>query len=190
MSSLRRTGLVRKTELARSANPLRRKTAMARVSTAKRTVAKQRRQRDTGPSEATKTLLWARAGGRCERCGRDLTGGFPFSRHHRRPRGMGGSTVDWVNDVTNLLLLCGTATTPDGCHAWVEKHREESYDAGWAIRMSSDYLPWELPVLVRVPLQVQVRRLCDPEPQSLDGRLLDVDLVYLDRSGGYAKGAA
>jgi hypothetical protein len=146
MTRLRRTALTRRTELART--PLRRKQATARVAAAKRTVAKQRRRRDTGPTEDTKTMLWQRAGGRCELCRRDLTSGFPFSRHHRRPRQMGGSTVPWVNDITNLLLLCGTATTPGGCHTTVESDRARAYDAGWLIRATSDYLPAEVPVLL------------------------------------------
>lgn len=140
--TLRRTALVRRTPLV-ARKPLARGTTPL-----KRTVAKQRKQRNTGPTLATKELLWARAGGRCELCGRDLTRGFPFSRHHRRPRGAGGSSVPWINDVTNLLLLCGSATTPEGCHAWVEKHRDYAYAKGWLIRMSSPYTPAEVPVVL------------------------------------------
>lgn len=123
MTPLRRTGIQRRTELART--PLRRKKASAAVAAAKRTVSKQRtqaavRRRDTGPDPETKALLWQRAKGRCEICGHDVNGA-PFSRHHRSPRRMGGSTVAWINDITNLLLLCGTGTT--GCHGAVESNR-------------------------------------------------------------------
>lgn len=170
MTPLRRTALQRRTELART--PLRRKKAIARVAAVKRTVAKQRarRARDTGPDQDTKTLLWLRAKGRCEICGRDLTSGFPFSRHHRRPRQMGGSTVAWINDITNLLLLCGSATTPDGCHTAVEANREQAYEAGWLIHASSDYLPAEVPVLIRPAISFHP--------------------VYLTGDGGYAEGVA
>jgi 5-methylcytosine-specific restriction protein A len=150
---LKRTALQAKTQL-------RRRTAMAR------TVGKQRKQRDTGPTQATKVLLWARAGGRCELCGRDLNTGHPFSRHHRRPRGAGGSSVSWINDVTNLLLLCGSATT--GCHFLVESQRALAAANGWLVPMSSPYLPAELPVLLAA----------------------FSELVYLTADGSYAKGAA
>jgi 5-methylcytosine-specific restriction protein A len=166
VTPLRRTALVRRTELRRT--PLVAKKQLQRRTAMARTVGKQRKQRDTGPTQATKVLLWARANGRCELCGRDLEHGFPFSRHHRRPRGSGGSTVSWINDVTNLLLLCGSATTPDGCHLLVEKHRDHAKALGWLIPYSSPYTPAELPVSL--------------EP----GR----GLVYLTADGGYAKGAA
>lgn len=77
--TLRRTALARRTELART--PLQRRKALSRVAAATRTVRRQRsrRARDTGPDQATKALLWERAKGRCEICGRDLNGS-PFSR--------------------------------------------------------------------------------------------------------------
>lgn len=166
--TLRRTSLQRRTELART--PLRRKKATAAVAAAKRTVAKQRaqgqRRRDTGPDDATKALLWARAKGRCEICGRDVNGA-PFSRHHRRPRQMGGTTVDWINDITNLLLLCGSATSPDGCHHAVESNRAQAIEAGWLVPMG--YHPAEVPVLIRPAISFHA--------------------VYLTSDGHYADGA-
>lgn len=161
--SLKRTAIARRTELKR-AGALAVRSQMRRRAAAKRTVGKQRRQRDTGPSTATKSLLWARAGGRCELCGFDLNTGASFSRHHRRPRGAGGSSAPWVNDITNLLLLCGTATTPGGCHTRVEQYRTDAYENGWLIRHASSYVPAELPVL------------------------LSQGLVYLTSDGFYAKG--
>lgn len=166
MTPLRRTALARKTELKRT--PLQAKKQLQRRAGMARTVGKQRKQRDTGPTQATKALLWTRAGGCCELCGRNLEGGFPFSRHHRRPRGAGGSSVEWINDVTNLLLLCGSATTPEGCHTWVEKYRHAAYGLGLLIRTSSSYVPAELPVTLR----------------------RGVGSVYLTADGSYAKGAA
>ena len=151
--SLRRTGLQRRTELKRG-TALRRTKQLARVAAGRRVIAKAaRRTRDTGPSKATKALLWQRANGCCEVCGRDLADGrYPFSRHHRRPRGSGGSSVPWINDVTNLLLLCGSATTPDGCHAWVETHPAQAYTAGWKVRLNSLGTPAETPVAIALPL--------------------------------------
>lgn len=148
MTGLRRTSIARKTELKRG-RVLARKKPMARVAMARRTVEKQRKQaRDTGPTAATKALLWERAGGACERCSLPLSDGQPFSRHHRRPRGSGGSSVPCINEVTNLLLLCGTATT--GCHGWVEVHPTESYREGWKVHLTSLSPPARIPVLMHI----------------------------------------
>lgn len=167
MTPLRRTALARRTELKRT-TPLQARTGLRRRAAAKRTVTRQRKRRDTGPDLSTRNMLWVRARGRCELCGRDLTGGHPFSRHHRRPRGMGGTSLEWVNDITNLLLLCGTATTPGGCHQMVESQRLLAVANGWLIPAGSPYLPAELPVLLAA----------------------FTDLVYLGGDGSYAKGAA
>lgn len=70
----------------------------------------------------------------CQRCGR-LIGSGPFSRHHRDPRGMGGSKAD-PHAMVNLVLLCGTATTPGGCHAEVESHRLQAELDGWLVPMN------------------------------------------------------
>lgn len=147
MSSLRRTAITRKTELKRTSALATRKT-ISRSSAAKRTVTKQRKQNDTGPTAATKEMLWTRAKGRCELCGRDLTTGHPFSRHHRRARGSGGSSLAWVNEVSNLLLLCGSATTPGGCHSLVETQKVLAYANGWVVRMTGTHKPAEVPVVL------------------------------------------
>lgn len=165
----RGAGLQRRTALART-KALEDRTQLRRRAAAQRAVAKQQRRRvDTGPDDATKTLLWIRAEGRCELCHRPVGGlnGLPFSRHHRRPRGMGGSSAPWVNDVSNLLLVCGTATTPDGCHRMIETSRLVAYDNGWLIGYSSQYLPAEVPV-----------------------RIARIGVVYLTDDGHYAPGAA
>lgn len=68
---------------------------------------------------------------RCARC-RKGVGNIPSSVHHRKPRGMGGTSDPRCNDYRNLVLLCGTGTT--GCHGWVEYHRADAYDEGWLLR--------------------------------------------------------
>lgn len=76
----------------------------------------------------------ARDLGSCTRCGRHvvhLQRGFAWSIHHRRPRGMGGTSIAWVNAAANLIVLCGSGTT--GCHGWVEKHRDEALVAGFLV---------------------------------------------------------
>lgn len=59
--------------------------------------------RRTGPSPATRELVYARARFACEVCGDDRG---PFEVHHRRPRGAGGTRRVDTNSPSNLLLLC------------------------------------------------------------------------------------
>jgi hypothetical protein len=76
---------------------------------------------------------------RCFRCGRHLRWedrGHGWSMHHRRPRGAGGTSLLWVGMAANALTLCGHATSPDGCHAWVETHREEATELGYLIPLN------------------------------------------------------
>lgn len=78
----------------------------------------------------------------CQRCGR-LIGSGPFSRHHRDPRAMGGSKAN-PHTLANLVLLCGSATTPGGCHAEVESNRAQARIDGWLVPM--DISPEDWPV--------------------------------------------
>lgn len=98
----------------------------------------------SGFSPASRILIYARAQERCERCGVYAYGG---SVHHRRPRGMGGSKRPETNGPANGLLLCGHASTPGGCHQWVETHRAEALDLGLLVLQS--HTPTEVPVLTR-----------------------------------------
>lgn len=99
------------------------------------------RRRSTGPDRATTETLIARAGGRCEICDRPLTVFDDWSRHHRLPRRMGGTRVVWINDVSNLLFVCGTGVT--GCHGRIESNRAIAYDMGWLLRAGEH--PAEVP---------------------------------------------
>lgn len=75
--------------------------------------------------------LLCRSGGSCEvRSPACLAGaggsllGMPRERvsiHHRKPRGAGGTSLADINDLCNLLLICGTGTT--GCHGFIERER-------------------------------------------------------------------
>lgn len=78
-------------------------------------------------------LVVDRDQGRCAKCGRQISGprGFAWSIHHRRPRGMGGTRVAWVNAPANLVLLCGSGVT--GCHGWVELNRAVADRQGFLI---------------------------------------------------------
>jgi 5-methylcytosine-specific restriction enzyme A len=147
--SLRRTALQRRTELRRT--PLERKKPMRRQAANLRAGTTQRR-RDTGPTPGQRALLLDRACGCCEICGRllytfDGIGWLaPHSIHHRQPRGMGGTSRPEINSPANLLLLCGDATTPGGCHEHVESNRARAYENGWLVRASAD--PAEVVVLL------------------------------------------
>lgn len=90
--------------------------------------------------------LWARSGGRCERCDRALGGGIGVSRHHRMRRRDGGDRL------SNLLLLCGSGTT--GCHGWVTEHPDEAYANGWSVRALATTDPAEVPVRINGRLWV------------------------------------
>ena len=93
----------------------------------------------TGFSKHTRELVFLRAGGRCERCGRPpASWRAAFQWHHRRPRGMGGSKAADTNTAANCALLCGY------CHAHVEKEREASLWGGWLVRRGEN--PAETPL--------------------------------------------
>lgn len=77
--------------------------------------AKAAAPRDTGPDRATRAAVLRRDGFACARCGKPCGPGIAaYSLQHRKARGVGGDS-----SAPNLLLLCGTATSPD-CHAAVE----------------------------------------------------------------------
>lgn len=69
--------------------------------------------------EAT-MLLWARARGRCEHCGRDLNG--TAERHHRQRRAVGGDRL------SNLMLVL-----PECHHAAIHAHPELAREQGWIV---------------------------------------------------------
>lgn len=74
-----------------------------------------RRARYTGPTQVERGTLAFRSGGICEHpwlCGRPA-----LQAHHRRPRGLGGSSAPDINDVSNLVHLCLEH------HAWTESNR-------------------------------------------------------------------
>lgn len=109
---------------------------------------------------ATRQTIYARAGRCCERCGRYAYGG---SIQHRKARGMGGSRDPRKSAVSNGVLLCGTATTPDGCHTWAEdrRHRAQAEADGWVIAQAG------------------------PDPASVPIRHVTLGLVWLSDDGMY-----
>lgn len=94
----------------------------------------KRRYRSTGPSSATRDLVIARDGG-CVLCG-----SYEWMHiHHRKPRRLGGRRRHpEINDVTNLVVLCGSH------HEWVESRRQEARELGLLLAESDD--PAQVPV--------------------------------------------
>lgn len=86
----------------------------------------------------------------CFRCRRGLRWedrGFGWSAHHRKPRGMGGTTDPAVAGIANCLIVCGSGTT--GCHGWIEKNRGIAITFGLLIPRSATGPEWA-PEVVRV----------------------------------------
>ena len=98
----------------------------------------------TGPDLATRQLVIDRDGRRCVRChkpGQHI--------HHRKPRGMGGTSDPAINSPANLIYLCMV------CHEYIEKHREEGYADGWLVRRNTD--PATVAVLALSGLELTYR---------------------------------
>ena len=93
--------------------------------------------------DATRQAVLLRANGHCERCGRSVAN-IPASVHHRRPRGMGGTSDDAVHSATNCVLLCGSGTT--GCHGYIESNRAEAAEHGWLVLRRDPRHPADVPV--------------------------------------------
>jgi hypothetical protein len=85
--------------------------------------------------ETVRTAFFDREQEACFRCRRPLRfedRGMAWSAHHRKPRGMGGTSDPRISSIANCLILCGTGTT--GCHGWVESRRAMGEDLGYLIR--------------------------------------------------------
>lgn len=77
-------------------------------------------------SPKVRQTIWERDGYACIICGR-----YSEQIHHRRPKAKGGTSVAWVGEVPNGIVLCGSGTT--GCHGWVHDHPAQSRSRGWII---------------------------------------------------------
>lgn len=107
----------------------------------------RRARKDTGPSRAVRRLVLARDRFCCAGCGKNVAGG-EWSVQHRVARGMGGTSRADVNSPVNLVLLCGSATSPGGCHLACERRDPVMHERG--LWLSS----WEDPALVPVVIAV------------------------------------
>lgn len=136
---------MRRTPLKPGTKPLRRKTPLREVSP-KRAAASGEpvRPRDTGPDRTTRDLCAERDLYACVRCGRQLLTG-PKSLQHRLARGLGGTSNAALSRPSNLIWLCGSATTPGGCHLAAESRSEETRIGGWWVPSWQN--PADVPVL-------------------------------------------
>jgi hypothetical protein len=91
----------------------------------------------------TRALVLNRAGHRCEACGIGVHTRLGYSAQHRHPRGMGGTTArPWINYASNILVMCGSATT--GCHGAAERRVPGLHDRGFWLK--SGQVPADTPV--------------------------------------------
>lgn len=122
-----------------------RRTGLKRAGELPRAERKRKPARDTGPSRAVRKLILAREGMQCAGCGVSVAG-WPFSVQHRRARGMGGTKDPAANLPSNLLLLCGSATSPGGCHLLCEQRDPHMHERGLWLYSWED--PAEVPVML------------------------------------------
>ena len=60
----------------------------------------------------------------------------PYSLQHRVARGMGGTSNPAANRPSNLITLCGSATSPSGCHLLAEERNQAMNELGFWLRNS------------------------------------------------------
>jgi 5-methylcytosine-specific restriction enzyme A len=89
-------------------------------------------------STATRVLIFKRANGKCEACGLPILGAA--QDHHRRPRGMGGSSDPFTDGAANGLRV------HPGCHEGIERNRT------WALERGLLLSQWQVPSEHRVKL--------------------------------------
>lgn len=123
--------------------PLVRKTPLRQVSERRAAKAgKPKPKPSTGPDRTTRELVAERDDWRCVSCGTPLID-QQASMQHRKPRGSGGTSDPAINRPSNLILLCGTATS--GCHLAAEQRGTRSRDLGYWVPSWQD--PREVPVM-------------------------------------------
>lgn len=93
--------------------------------------------------DKVRAVVLERDANMCQRCGVDLVHKLA-SVHHRRPRGAGGSAL--VNHPANMVLVCGSATSP-GCHRDIEVDRARAETEGWLIPKLNGVKPSQVPLL-------------------------------------------
>jgi 5-methylcytosine-specific restriction protein A len=95
------------------------------------------KRRNTGVPLAVRKEVKARAGMRCERCGKNLPRGGHI--HHRRAKGMGGSRMPDTHTLPNLAFLCRE------CHQETHLYVTKAHIGGWIVWSWED--PAQIPVV-------------------------------------------
>lgn len=116
--------------------------------------------RTTGFSAAVREIVLMRSGGNCEVMVDKLCELNASTIHHRRPRGMGGSSRSDTNDADNGLAVCRV------CHNIVEHRREWSRANGFLVSQAET--PGDVPVWWRCATNEHKRK----------------KMVLLDKGGG------
>ncbi|MET9339218.1 hypothetical protein [Nonomuraea sp. NPDC003804] len=101
-------------------------------------------------TQKVRDLVKDRDGHACVACGKSIIG-RPHSLQHRRARKAGGARLPWIDQPQNLVTVCGSATSPDGCHYQVMESRDPSRDAdtlGYVISEWPELDPKFIPVHV------------------------------------------
>jgi 5-methylcytosine-specific restriction enzyme A len=126
---------------------LKRYTQLAPAS-AKRAAAgaQPARPKDTGPDRGTRELVYERDDYSCAWCGITILN-RQYSLQHRRSRGDGGSSDPRINAPSNLITLCGSATSPGGCHLKCKQQYTEAEALGFVVSLNSAADPADVPVL-------------------------------------------
>jgi hypothetical protein len=113
-------------------------------SAPKRVMAVRKAPRNTGPSRLVREAVMARDSFRCCGCGVGIIG-RDWSMQHRVARGAGGTSREDANATCNLIVLCGSATSP-GCHRRAEDRDPVMHERG--LWLNSWQNPFTEPVIV------------------------------------------
>jgi 5-methylcytosine-specific restriction enzyme A len=109
--------------------------------------------RDARPSARAQRLVFARAFGFCESCGVSVIG-RPYTIAPRVVQDTGGYRAE-ASAMFNLVLLCGSANSPGGCHLRCERRDPDMHDRGFWLWSGED--PEIIPVLLFNPDGPRIR---------------------------------
>jgi hypothetical protein len=140
---------VNRKPMRRGTKKLARKAGLSRTPELPRTTRARKPARDTGPSRKVRALVLARDGFACAGCGKSIVG-RPYSLQHRVARGMGGTSRADANSPVNLIVLCGSATSPGGCHLLAEQRDPVMHERGLWLNSWED--PAAVPVVIATAL--------------------------------------
>jgi 5-methylcytosine-specific restriction enzyme A len=89
---------------------------------------------ETGPDKLTRQVVLERDSWSCVCCGDPIDLPRGYSLQHRLARGGGGTSDPEINSPANLITLCGSATSPDGCHFLAESRSDATRSAGYWLK--------------------------------------------------------